>query len=66
MAVGAGKYDELCSYVRKKAKAKAGVILIVLEGDKGSGFSVQGTGLVLRHLPTLLRKLASDIESGDV
>lgn len=39
-SAGPGKYDALCTYVREKAEA-AGVILIVLGGNKGHGHSVQ-------------------------
>ncbi len=41
MARGPGKYDDLATYVRQQAEAKA-VIIIVLGGKKGSGFSCQG------------------------
>ncbi len=35
MAFGPGKYDDLCTEVREKAKAK-GVLVIIIDGDKGS------------------------------
>lgn len=40
MAFGPGKYDSLATYVREQTKA-ACVVLTVIGGDKGSGFSVQ-------------------------
>lgn len=66
MAEGPGKYDDLVTLVREKTGA-AGVLLIVLDGNKGSGFSV--------HLAThseidsmlqtvrLLRHMADQIEA---
>lgn len=65
--MGPGKYDDLCTEARKKAKA-AGVLLIVLGGEKGSGFSMQaqaGSGageMLIRMLPQLLRDVADQIE----
>jgi hypothetical protein len=43
MAEGPGKYDDLTTLVRERAKAHA-VVVIVVEGTKGSGFSVPGAG----------------------
>lgn len=40
MAEGPGKYDDIATYARVEADAE-GVIVIVLNGHKGSGFSVQ-------------------------
>jgi hypothetical protein len=61
LALGPGKYDDLATYVRQKAKAR-GVVLIVVDGNKGGGFAVQTElGLVL-PLPAMLRKIADDIE----
>ena len=63
MSAGPGKYDDLATYVREQANARA-VVVIVIDGDKGGGFSVQtAAGLVL-NLPTLLRHVADDIEGG--
>jgi hypothetical protein len=56
-----GKYDELCTYVREQAEAGT-VILIVLGGNKGHGFSVQTTLEDSRtFLPELLENVAADI-----
>ena len=40
MPLGGGKYDDLCTAAREKAAAEA-VVLIVVGGKKGHGFSVQ-------------------------
>jgi hypothetical protein len=61
MALGPGKYDKLASDAREKAEA-VGVVLIVYEGSKGSGFSVQMPREPMRTLPAVLRQLADDIE----
>ena len=61
MALGPGKYDDLATLVRDGTNAE-GVIVIVIGGSKGGGFSVQATGEVTAMLPALLRKLADDIE----
>jgi hypothetical protein len=47
MSLGPGKYDALCTYVREQANAEAALVLI-LNGEQGSGFSIQG------HLGALL------------
>lgn len=62
---GAGKYDALATRAREDAEADA-VIVIVLGGNKGSGFSVQARGHVAEdvesRLAGLLRNLADAIE----
>ena len=41
MEIGTGKYDQLCRHACGEAGAMA-AILIIFDGDQGSGFSVQG------------------------
>lgn len=43
MAEGPGKYDDFVTQVREQTLADA-VILIVLNGNRGSGFSMQAVG----------------------
>ena len=62
MAIGPGKFDWLCTEVREKTKAR-GAIVVVMEGEGGSGFSVQAPIEVQLKLPELLRTLAAHIES---
>jgi hypothetical protein len=65
MALGPGKYDTIATTAREAAKAHA-VILIVLDGTFGSGFSVQAIGEdITANLPALLRQVANGIE-GDM
>lgn len=62
MAFGPGKYDDLCTYAREAAKAQ-GVVLIVTDGERGSGFSVQGPLEVHMALPELLEQAALQIRA---
>ena len=57
-----GKYDDLCTGVREVAKAE-GTVLIILNGEKGRGFSVQGTFEVLHQLPEVLEAVAEQIRA---
>lgn len=60
--IGPGKYDDLCTYVKDNADAK-GSVVIVVEGNKGSGFSCQLRLVDMIILPMMLRDLANHIES---
>lgn len=55
---GPGKYDDLCTHVREATGADA-VVLIVLNGSKGSGFSVQVIAGTPLELPKLLEQVAA-------
>jgi hypothetical protein len=61
MALGPGKYDGLATLVFERAAA-SGVIVMVIDGAHGSGFSVQATAAITVRLPTLLREIADGIE----
>lgn len=56
-----GKYEALCSQVRETTHAE-GCVLIILDGENGNGFSVEGTAEVLQQLPTMLCSIADKIE----
>jgi len=61
MAIGPGRYDALATHVREVTKAK-GVLLIVIGGEHGDGFSAQ---LPMEHtlmIPDILRRVADSIE----
>lgn len=66
MPFGPGKYDALCTHARVKAQADA-VIVVVLGGNRGNGFSVQTAGpqglTAMLDLPRLLRSIADEIEA---
>jgi hypothetical protein len=52
MTIGPGKYDDQATAVQKATNA-AGVIVIVIGGDKGAGFSCQATLEVTLRLPAV-------------
>jgi hypothetical protein len=59
--IGPGKYDAEATLVMESAKA-AGVIIIVIDGDRGEGFSIQATLEVTLLLPKMLRMIADDLD----
>jgi len=61
MAFGPGKYDDLATEVRAKAKAE-GVVVIVFNGALGGGFSAQLTPALTLALPDILRDVANQID----
>jgi len=61
MAFGPGKYDDLTTEVRDKARAD-GVLLLVINGVKGSGFSAQLSPHLTLALPEILRDIANQID----
>lgn len=62
MALGPGKYDKEATAVRESTQAR-GVIVIVIDGVLGSGFSAQTVGSLAIELPAMLRSIADQIES---
>lgn len=60
MPRGPGKYDDVCTLVRTRTLAR-GVVVIVIGGSRGSGFSVQGDEEVTRALPELLETMIPQI-----
>ncbi len=62
MAFGAGKYDEACTVARVMARAE-GALLIIIDGDKGEGFSAQIPPRYIERIPQLLRTVADSIEA---
>ena len=62
MTIGPGVYDAEATAARESTNAQA-VVLIVVRGDKGSGFSCQALEDVILDLPAVLRSLADQIEA---
>lgn len=60
--IGKGVYDDACTKVRQETKATGGVILLVLGGEHGSGFSAQVTMPLILTIPEMLRAMAAEIE----
>jgi hypothetical protein len=62
MPHGAGRYSAECTAVRKKLNAGC-VILLVMDGPLGSGFSIESAKpLTPAQLAALLRDMAAQIE----
>jgi hypothetical protein len=62
MAIGPGKFDDLATFVREISQAK-GVIVAIIGGNHGSGFSVQvESPALMKTLPELLRDIADNME----
>lgn len=61
MAIGPGKYDPECTRIMQEQDAQI-VLVIVVDGKRGNGFSCQCTPEWLVAVPQLLRSVAADIE----
>jgi hypothetical protein len=66
MSTGPGKYDGEATWVQARTQAH-GVLLMIIEGNKGNGFSIasfdiQATLEITLSLPKLLREMANQIE----
>jgi hypothetical protein len=59
---GPGKYDDACTVARESTKA-SGVLLVVFEGEKGSGFSVQAPPEIIAAMPNILEEVAAQIRT---
>lgn len=62
MTIGPGKYDEEATLVQERTQA-AGVIVIVIDGNKGEGFACQATLGVTLALPAMLRSIADQMDA---
>jgi hypothetical protein len=69
MALGPGKYDDLCTYVREQVGITVkggGVMLIVLGGNKGNGFACQADLRTTLLLPDMLEDIAKQIRNDGI
>jgi len=57
---GPGKYDDVCTMVRERTEARA-VLVVVIDGKLGNGFSFQGDPLSLASVPEMLEDVARQI-----
>lgn len=64
MPNGAGKYDNLCTKVREEVDAK-GALVIIIDGNKGNGFSAQLPPESAQGIPSMLRTVADQIEEAN-
>jgi len=62
MAIGPGKYDDICTVIREMTGASCAMIVII-DGTKGSGFSIQSHSTILNsdNIATLLENIANQI-----
>lgn len=60
--MGPGKYDDAATQARELTNA-LGVVLMVLQGDQGNGFSVQIPSQYITTLPEVMRSVADGIEA---
>jgi hypothetical protein len=61
--IGPGKYDDACTAARVAANAEVAIVMI-LNGDKGSGFSVQGdvnAKLTVEQIAGFLEHIAAEM-----
>lgn len=61
MAYGPGKYDDEAMETLRETAGR-GVLLMVFEGKRGSGFSFVGDINIILKVPTILREIATEIE----
>jgi hypothetical protein len=59
--LGKGKYDDACTTARASTQAR-GILLVVIDGQYGHGFSAQVPPEVSALIPKLLREVADSIE----
>ena len=62
MSTGPGKYDDEATALRERAKASM-VVVVVIGGSKGTGFSVQGPMELTRLLPGILEDIADQVRA---
>jgi hypothetical protein len=66
---GPGKYDDVCTIVRERVgindNTGGGVILIVIGGNKGSGFACQADPMVTLALPAMLEHVVHQMRAAD-
>jgi hypothetical protein len=64
MPLGPGKYDDVCTMVSERVGITdrgGGVVLIVLNGNKGNGFACQADLRTTLLLPDMLEDIARQI-----
>jgi len=71
MALGPGKYDDVCSMARERvglggseeieSDAGGGVLLVVIGGNRGNGFACQADLETTLMLPDFLEHVAREI-----
>jgi len=69
MAIGPGKYDDICTMVRERVgiddRQGGGVFVIVVGGNRGNGFSCQCDLQTMTTLPDMLQHIVDQMR-GDM
>jgi len=60
--IGPGNYDAECTELRERLNAD-GAILVIVQGERGNGFSCQIPGYLISEMPTILRNVADAMEA---
>jgi len=60
MAIGPGIYDDICNAARISTNAE-GVLLIIINGNKGTGFSCDAQEEYIHCVPDVLEDIAKGI-----
>jgi hypothetical protein len=69
MALGPGKYDDICTYVVEQvgiSERGGGAIVIVLGGNRGNGFACQADLRTTLLLPDMLEDIARQIRADGI
>jgi pyrroline-5-carboxylate reductase len=61
MPIGPGKYDDICEKIREETNAQ-GIVVAIIEGNKGTGFSCKVEKNLLRFMPSFLKQMAEGME----
>lgn len=61
MAIGPGKYDDICTTIRESVGGS--VIVLIKDGVRGSGFSCQADLETLQSLPEILESIAEQLRN---
>jgi hypothetical protein len=63
MAIGPGRYDDIATKVFEEVgiKGRGGVIVMVFDGNKGTGLSCKADLATTKKLPDILEMLAREI-----
>ena len=59
---GPGKYDHIATMAIEAAQA-TGVVVIVFNGDRGNGFSVQADAATLAAMPDILQSVVNQLRT---
>jgi hypothetical protein len=62
MVFGPGRYDDFCTTVRTATNAEA-VIVMVVGGNRGHGFSCQASFAATQMLPDFVEDMAKQIRA---